>query len=363
MRPEIFCSLTSTSERLSTCVLLFLLTDFYIWETKHLCSSLLIPKVCSRCLCHFHSCDVHTFVFLYFWCTFLLMCTFIPVMCTQVLACLVIRLALAETFCLNCGILALDEPTTNLDAGVCVFLCLCVRSKAACVCTAKLWSKARCMNDTVATEFCDSAPCKIGLLQSEIRPLLQSCICCTHTLWLLLSWLASLCLDQDIPITSCCLSCRLSHTHYLEPVTWFYRLNYNPKLKNTIWSIKTVRWAYFLLAYCQIYASSLADSLRAIMLAHKGQDNSKLTFQCKVMCLCFFHPSDNTSSLAEALKAIMLARKDQENFQLIVITHDESFAHHIGTREHAEYLWRIMKVCAYWVVFVLFPMSRKFWVS
>ncbi len=35
----------------------------------------------------------------------------------QVLASLVIRLALAESFCLNCGILALDEPTTNLDAG------------------------------------------------------------------------------------------------------------------------------------------------------------------------------------------------------------------------------------------------------
>ncbi len=32
----------------------------------------------------------------------------------KVLACLIIRLALAETFCLNCGILALDEPTTNL---------------------------------------------------------------------------------------------------------------------------------------------------------------------------------------------------------------------------------------------------------
>lgn len=31
------------------------------------------------------------------------------------LACLVIRLALAESFCINCGILALDEPTTNLD--------------------------------------------------------------------------------------------------------------------------------------------------------------------------------------------------------------------------------------------------------
>eukprot|EP00644_Phytophthora_capsici_P015967 jgi/Phyca11/19564/fgenesh1_pg.PHYCAscaffold_49_\ len=33
----------------------------------------------------------------------------------KVLAALVIRMALAETFCLNCGILALDEPTTNLD--------------------------------------------------------------------------------------------------------------------------------------------------------------------------------------------------------------------------------------------------------
>ena len=33
----------------------------------------------------------------------------------KVLASLVIRLALAETFCMHCGILALDEPTTNLD--------------------------------------------------------------------------------------------------------------------------------------------------------------------------------------------------------------------------------------------------------
>ena len=29
---------------------------------------------------------------------------------------MVIRLALAESFCVHCGILALDEPTTNLDA-------------------------------------------------------------------------------------------------------------------------------------------------------------------------------------------------------------------------------------------------------
>jgi DNA repair protein RAD50 len=33
----------------------------------------------------------------------------------KVLASIIIRLALAETFCLNCGVFALDEPTTNLD--------------------------------------------------------------------------------------------------------------------------------------------------------------------------------------------------------------------------------------------------------
>ena len=35
----------------------------------------------------------------------------------KVLASIVIRLALAEAFGINCGILALDEPTTNLDRG------------------------------------------------------------------------------------------------------------------------------------------------------------------------------------------------------------------------------------------------------
>ncbi|CAE7872388.1 RAD50, partial [Symbiodinium sp. KB8] len=35
----------------------------------------------------------------------------------KVLASLVIRLALAESFCVHCGIITLDEPTTNLDVG------------------------------------------------------------------------------------------------------------------------------------------------------------------------------------------------------------------------------------------------------
>jgi DNA repair protein RAD50 len=33
----------------------------------------------------------------------------------KVLACIVIRLALAECFGVGCGLIALDEPTTNLD--------------------------------------------------------------------------------------------------------------------------------------------------------------------------------------------------------------------------------------------------------
>lgn len=33
----------------------------------------------------------------------------------KALASLVIRIALADSFCPHCGILALDEPTTNLD--------------------------------------------------------------------------------------------------------------------------------------------------------------------------------------------------------------------------------------------------------
>jgi DNA repair protein RAD50 len=39
----------------------------------------------------------------------------------------------------------------------------------------------------------------------------------------------------------------------------------------------------------------------------------------------------------------MMSRRDQENFQLIVITHDEAFAHQLGTREYTDYLWRITK--------------------
>ncbi|XP_030385926.1 DNA repair protein RAD50 [Scaptodrosophila lebanonensis] len=41
----------------------------------------------------------------------------------RVLASLIIRMALAETFSSNCGVLALDEPTTNLDQANIISLC------------------------------------------------------------------------------------------------------------------------------------------------------------------------------------------------------------------------------------------------
>jgi len=53
----------------------------------------------------------------------------------RVLASIVIRLALAETFCLNCGVMALDEPTTNLDyenkRGLAIALSQIIASRAA----------------------------------------------------------------------------------------------------------------------------------------------------------------------------------------------------------------------------------------
>mmetsp|Transcript_6676 Transcript_6676/g.9616 ORF Transcript_6676/g.9616 Transcript_6676/m.9616 type:complete len:1419 (+) Transcript_6676:37-4293(+) len=53
----------------------------------------------------------------------------------RVLASIVIRLALAETFCINCGVMALDEPTTNLDyankRGLAIALAHIISSRAA----------------------------------------------------------------------------------------------------------------------------------------------------------------------------------------------------------------------------------------
>ncbi len=45
----------------------------------------------------------------------------------KVLASLIIRIALAETFSNNCAVLALDEPTTNLDRENILSLCAALK--------------------------------------------------------------------------------------------------------------------------------------------------------------------------------------------------------------------------------------------
>ena len=52
---------------------------------------------------------------------------------------------------------------------------------------------------------------------------------------------------------------------------------------------------------------------------------------------------DNAASLADALRGLIAARQGQDGFQLVVITHDETFARRIGLREFAEHMWRITK--------------------
>ena len=52
---------------------------------------------------------------------------------------------------------------------------------------------------------------------------------------------------------------------------------------------------------------------------------------------------ENARSLATMLQTIIASRSTQENFQLIVITHDESFAQLIGKRQYCEKYWYIHK--------------------
>ncbi len=54
----------------------------------------------------------------------------------QVLASILIRLALADVFCSNCAIIALDEPTTNLDVNK--VSCIFARGNFSTVCIPRI---------------------------------------------------------------------------------------------------------------------------------------------------------------------------------------------------------------------------------
>jgi DNA repair protein RAD50 len=53
--------------------------------------------------------------------------------------------------------------------------------------------------------------------------------------------------------------------------------------------------------------------------------------------------TDNTESLAEALNQIIEFRKSQSNFQLIVITHDETFLTHINGGNFTDHFYRVQR--------------------
>ncbi|KAJ9220450.1 hypothetical protein DTO169C6_7194 [Paecilomyces variotii] len=52
---------------------------------------------------------------------------------------------------------------------------------------------------------------------------------------------------------------------------------------------------------------------------------------------------DNIRSLAESLHDIIRARQQQANFQLIVITHDEEFLHHMQCADFCDYYYRVSR--------------------
>ncbi|KAJ2558261.1 DNA repair protein rad50 [Coemansia sp. RSA 1933] len=52
---------------------------------------------------------------------------------------------------------------------------------------------------------------------------------------------------------------------------------------------------------------------------------------------------ENIDSLAHSLARIIRSRQEQRNFQLIVITHDETFMQLLGKSEYADYYWRVYK--------------------
>jgi len=51
----------------------------------------------------------------------------------------------------------------------------------------------------------------------------------------------------------------------------------------------------------------------------------------------------NITAFAQALNQIIERRREQSNFQLIIITHDETFVDEIGKRAHADYYYRVYK--------------------
>ncbi|KAJ1770920.1 DNA repair protein rad50 [Coemansia sp. RSA 1813] len=68
---------------------------------------------------------------------------------------------------------------------------------------------------------------------------------------------------------------------------------------------------------------------------------------------------ENIDSLAHSLARIIKSRQEQRNFQLIVITHDETFMQLLGKSEYADYYWRVYKDERQRSVFARRPISNN----
>ncbi|KAJ2869076.1 DNA repair protein rad50 [Coemansia erecta] len=68
---------------------------------------------------------------------------------------------------------------------------------------------------------------------------------------------------------------------------------------------------------------------------------------------------ENIDSLAHSLARIIKSRQEQKNFQLIVITHDETFMQLLGKSEYADYYWRVYKDERQRSVFARRPISNN----
>jgi len=53
--------------------------------------------------------------------------------------------------------------------------------------------------------------------------------------------------------------------------------------------------------------------------------------------------TENIDALARSLVDIINERRGQANFQLIIITHDESFLRKLGQAEVMDYYWRVSR--------------------
>uniref|UniRef100_A0A2N9J7W4 RecF/RecN/SMC N-terminal domain-containing protein n=1 Tax=Fagus sylvatica TaxID=28930 RepID=A0A2N9J7W4_FAGSY len=278
----------------------------------------------------------------------------------KVLASLIIWLALAETFCLNCGILALDEPTTNLDGPSAESLAAALLRYEHVYLHLRIHYRMKaCIQERAGTRsYSYKVVMQTGDAELEMR---GRCSAGQKVLASLIIWLALaetfclncgiLALDEpttnlDGPNAESLAAALLRYEHVYLHLRIHYRMKacIQERAGTRSYSYKVVMQTgdaeLEMRGRCSAGQKVLASLIIWLALAE--------TFCLNCGILALDEPTTNldgpnAESLAAALLRIMEDRKGQENFQLIVITHDERFAQLIGQRQHAERYYRVAK--------------------